>query len=359
MSEERKGDIVRPTLADVAHEADVSAITVSRTIRQPHIVAEKSRRRVEAAIEKLGYIPDAAASALASRTSSMIGLLVPSLTNNVFTDVLRGVYEVVEGSRYFVQIANSRYSALKEETLVRAFLRQRPAGLIVAGFDQTDRGRDMLNGAACPVVQVLEHGPEPVDMAVGFHHAEAAALATRHLLDSGYRRPGFLAARMDPRTQRRMRGFERTCRDAGALDARRIVTTHQASTVGLGRQLLELLLCQAPETDAIFCANDDLAVGALMEAKRRRIRVPEDLGICGFNDLEMTRHMYPAITSVATPRFETGRQAATMLLEEIAEPGSVGRRNRDLGVELMVRESTMRPPGPQPAAETHAEGKAP
>lgn len=329
-----------PTIVDVAKEAGVSAITVSRTIRNPSLVAEKSRRKVEAAIEKLGYAPDLAASALASRTSSIIGLLVPSLTNNVFADVLRGVYDGVEESRFFIQIGNSRYSALKEEALIRIFLRQKPAGMIVAGFDQTARGRQMLAEAACPVVQIVEHGPAPVDMAVGFHHREGARLATRHLLDSGYRRPAFLGARMDPRSRSRMQGFRDVCREAGVLDEARIVTTPMPSSVGMGGELLELLLSRAPDSDAVFCNNDDLAVGALMEAQRRRIPVPEDLGICGFNDLEMSRHMFPAITSVATPRLEVGRQAIAMILAEIEAPGSVTERNRDLGVHLMVRELT-------------------
>lgn len=305
-------------------------------------MSERSRLKVQAAIEQLGYTPDLAASALASKSTPVLGLLVPSLTNNVFADVLQGVYDAVEGTRYFVQIGNSRYSALKEEALIRVFLRQKPAGLIVSGFNQTELAFQLLEAASCPVVQIMDFGPVPVDMAVGFRHAAAARLATRHLLECGYRRPAMLAARMDPRSQARLQGFREVCAEAGVLDEARIVTTPQPSSVGMGRQLLELLLARAPDCDAVFCNNDDLAVGALMEAARRNLRVPEELGICGFNDLEMARNMYPALTSVATPRNRIGSEAVEMLLQEIKAPGSVSERNRDLGFQLVVRQSTRR-----------------
>ncbi|MDD7911465.1 LacI family DNA-binding transcriptional regulator [Pseudovibrio exalbescens] len=330
------------TLVDVAKEAGVSAITVSRTIRSPEIVSEASRKKVEAAIAKLGYAPDPAASALASKTTSTIGLLVPSLTNNVFADVVRGVYDGIEGTRYFVQIGNFRYSALKEEDLLRVFLRQKPAGLIVSGFDQTAQACDLLRTAPCPVVQIMDFGPEPADMAIGFEHRDAARAATQHLLDSGYKKPGFLGARMDPRSQARLEGFKDVCRAAEIMDEARIVTTRQPSNVGMGRQLFELLLSRAPDTDAVFCNNDDLAIGVLMEAQRRNITVPTDFGVCGFNDIEIARNMVPEMTSVSTPRYDIGRRAIQMILDEIKSPGSVEDRNCNLGFELIERSSTLR-----------------
>ncbi|WP_138468770.1 LacI family DNA-binding transcriptional regulator [Poseidonocella sp. HB161398] len=332
----------RPTLADVAQEAGVSAITVSRTIRSPEIVSERARRKVEAAIERLGYTPDPAASALASRTTSTIGLLVPSLTNNVFADVLRGVYEGVESTRFFVQIGNYRYSALHEEGLIRNFLSQKPAGLIVSSTDQTPEGRRLLETAPCPVVQIMDLRDGAVDMSVGFDQVAAVRKAAQHLLDCGYRRPGFLSARMDPRAQRRLNGFRDFAAANGVLGEDRIITTPQPSSVGMGGHLLEQLFSQAPDTDAVLCNNDDLAVGALMEAKRRHVAVPEQLGICSYNDIEMSRHMVPALTAVATPRREIGQRAIEMLLAEIAERGSVRDRHLDLGSELMIRESTRR-----------------
>ncbi|WP_372801001.1 LacI family DNA-binding transcriptional regulator [Paracoccus seriniphilus] len=340
MVRKTKGRSKRPTLVDVAQEAGVSAITVSRTIRSPEIVSETARRKVEEAISRLGYTPDPAASALASHSTSTIGLLVPSLTNNVFSDVLRGVYEGVEGTRFFIQIGNYRYSALEEEGLIRNFLSQRPAGLIVSSMDQTPAGRALLESAPCPIVQIMEISPGAVDMSVGFDQLAAVRSGARHLLDCGYRRPGFISARMDPRAQRRLAAFREFTASAGVLDDRRIITTPQPSSVGMGRYLMEQLLSRAPDIDAVMCNNDDLAVGALMEAKRRNIPVPDQMGICSYNDIEMVRQMVPALTAVATPRHEIGARAIAMLLAEIAQPGSVDQRHLDLGYELMIREST-------------------
>ena len=329
----------RPTLADVARAAGVSAITVSRTIRSPGIVSEKARSKVEEAIARLGYTPDPAASALASRSTSTIGLLVPSLTNNVFSDVLRGVYDGAQGTRFFVQIGNYRYSALEEEGLIRTFLSQRPAGLIVSSMDQTPEGRRLLETAPCPIVQIMETG-DAIDMSVGFDQLAAVRAGAQHLRDQGYRRPGFLSARMDPRAQRRLGAFRDFAAGMGQLDEARILTTAQPSSVGIGGLLLEQLLARAPDTDAVMCNNDDLAVGALMEAARRHIKVPEQLGICSYNDIEMARHMVPALSAVATPRREIGARAIAMLLAEIAEPGSVTQRHVDLGFEMVARAST-------------------
>lgn len=131
----------RVTLAEVAREADVSAITVSRALRGPEQVSEATMARIEAAVRKLGYVPDMAARALASRHTNVIGVLIPSVTNNVFSDVLRGIYDAIDGTRYHLQLGNTRYSVLEEENLLRIFLSQRPAGLIVSGIDQSPATR--------------------------------------------------------------------------------------------------------------------------------------------------------------------------------------------------------------------------
>ena len=328
------------TLADVAVEAGVSAITVSRAIRRPELVSEGARARVAAAVEKLGYVPDPAASALASQRTNVLGLIVPSLTNAVFADVLRGVYDAVEDTGLTVQIGNSRYSPSKEVGLIRTFLRQRPAGLIVAGVDQTGAALEMLRCAPCPVAQIMDVTDSPVNLLVGFAQREGGVMATRHLIACGYRRPAFLGARMDPRSQARLAGFTEAARAADLHDPWRVVTTPRPSSVGVGGLLLADLLAQAPETDAVFCNNDDIAAGALFEAQRRGLRVPEQFGICGFNDLEMSRHLNPALTTVVTPRYEVGRQAVALVRQTMADSGRAVQVIRRLDVSVAARGTT-------------------
>lgn len=331
----------RVRLSDVATVAGVSTATVSRVLRRPDMVSADVRQRILQIIEELGYVANPAARALASARTNVIGILIPSLTNNVFADVLRGIYAVAQDSTYDVQFANTRYSNLEEENLLRVFLNQKPSGLIVTGTDQSVASRALLKQANCPVVQIMETGESPVDMMVGFSHVKGAYAATSHLVGSGYRRIAFLGARMDPRTQRRLLGYTEALEEAGLFDERLIVTTPRSSTVTLGCELLGLLLDRNLGADAVFCNNDDLALGVLFECQRRRIPVPSEMGICGFNDLDMMAVANPSITSVRTFRQEMGEKAIRMLIDRI-EGRQVENPLLDLGFELIVRQSSQK-----------------
>src|ERR1700751_3432765 len=161
-------------LTEVAKFSGVSPITASRFFRTPEALSINKRVRVESAAKELGYEPNLAARALASQRTEVIGVLIPSLTNNVFSDVLRGIYDTLDGSRYSIQLANTRYSIFQEEKLLRLFLAQKPAGLIVTGINQTAESRTILQSMNCPVTQIMEIGDSPVDMMVGFSHYDAA-----------------------------------------------------------------------------------------------------------------------------------------------------------------------------------------
>src|SRR5436190_3793105 len=328
-------------LTEVAKLAGVSPITASRFFRTPEALSLGKRVRVESAAKELGYMPHLGARALGSQRTEVSGVLIPSLTNNVFSDVLRGIYDALDGSRYSIQLANTRYSILQEEKLLRLFLAQKPAGLIVTGIDQTPESRSILESVDCPIVQIMEIGENPVDMMIGFSHSDACQAAIAHLLAQGCRRIAFLGARMDPRVQRRFLGYQAAMKEAGLLDQRLVVTTPLPTSVTLGGNLFADLLVKAPDTDAVFCANDDLALGVLFECRRRQIRVPDKRLIMGFNDYWFVRSAVPALTSVRTNRYEMGRDAATMVIEAIE-----GRRREqrivDLGFTVVTRQSSLR-----------------
>src|SRR5436190_1701054 len=175
-------------LTEVAKLAGVSPITASRFFRTPEALSLGKRVRVESAAKELGYMPHLGARALGSQRTEVSGVLIPSLTNNVFSDVLRGIYDALDGSRYSIQLANTRYSILQEEKLLRLFLAQKPAGLIVTGIDQTPESRSILESVDCPIVQIMEIGENPVDMMIGFSHSDACQAAIAHLLAQGCRR---------------------------------------------------------------------------------------------------------------------------------------------------------------------------
>jgi LacI family transcriptional regulator, gluconate utilization system Gnt-I transcriptional repressor len=326
-------------LTEVAKLAGVSPITASRFFRNPQALSLSKRERVASAAKELGYVPNLAARALASQRTEVIGVLIPSLTNNVFSDVLRGIYDASEGSRYSIQLANTRYSILQEEKLLRLFQAQKPAGLIVTGIDQTGESRSVMEAMNCPIAQIMEIGPDPVDMMVGFSHYDAAFAAVSHLLAQGFRRIGFLGAQMDPRVQRRFGGYRDAMKTASLFDPRLIVTTPVPTSVTLGGTLLADLLSKSSDSDAVFCGNDDLALGVLFECQRRHISVPDDMAIVGFNDLEFMASAVPSLTSVRTNRYEMGRRAVTMVTAAI-DGNHPPEPVVDLGFELMIRQSS-------------------
>lgn len=326
-------------LTEVAKLAGVSPITASRFFRNPEALSPAKRERVENAARELGYVPNLAARALASQRTEVVGVLIPSLTNNVFNDVLRGIYDASEGSRYTIQFVNTRYSIFQEEKLLRLFQAQKPAGLIVTGINQTDASLNLMKGMDCPIVQIMELGPDPVDMMVGFSHYDAAFAAVSHLIEQGHNRIGFIGARMDPRVQRRLEGYRAAMKAANLFDENLVLTTSTPTAVTLGGTLLADLLSRAPDIDSVFCINDDLALGVLFECQRRGIPVPGRIAIVGFNDMEFMASAVPSLSSVRTNRYEMGREAVTMLIEAIE-----GRRPEkavvDLGFELIIRQST-------------------
>jgi LacI family gluconate utilization system Gnt-I transcriptional repressor len=191
----------------------------------------------------------------------------------------------------------------------------------------------------CPIVQIMEIGPDPVDMMVGFSHNKAAFAAVSHLIEQNYRRIGFLGARMDPRVQRRLEGYRDAMKAASLFDPALILTTPVPTSVTMGGTLFADLLARMPDIDAVFCVNDDIALGVLFECQRRQIQVPEDMAIVGFNDLEFMASAVPSLTSVRTNRYEMGRNAITMVMEAI-EGDRPATPVVDLGFELMIRGSS-------------------
>jgi LacI family gluconate utilization system Gnt-I transcriptional repressor len=313
-------------------------MTASRAISQPAMVSAELRSRVDEAVRELGYVPNRAARALASAHSKVIAVLVPSLSNAVFTDVLAGIQDALGQYGYQVLISDTRYSDAEEEKLLGINLQSHPDGVLLTGLRQSDKVRAMLAASQVPVVSMMDLSDDPADMAVGFSQQEAARTMVRHLLGKGYRRIGFLGAQLDERTMKRAEGYRSAINEAGLYDPRRELLVPDPSTVGLGAEMLGRVLAVAPDCDALFCCNDDLAYGAIYQCQRRGIAVPGKLAIAGFNDLPVSAWMNPSLTTIATPRYRIGYEAATLLRQAI-EGMQPAMRQIDLGFTLMARES--------------------
>jgi LacI family transcriptional regulator, gluconate utilization system Gnt-I transcriptional repressor len=329
----------RVTLSDVAHAAGVSPITVSRALRGERAVDPVLVARVQAAVAKLGYVPDPAARALASRHGSHVAVLIPMLSNALFVDLLEAVQRTLRPAGYQTLIGVTHYDDGEEEQLLREQLLHRPAGLLVTGLERHASTRQLIAHSGVPCVHLMESTPSPGVHCVGFSQHAAGADMTGHLLASGRRRIAFAAAQLDPRTLQRLSGWRDTLQSAGLYDPTLEWLNPAPSSLALGGRMFEQIMGQTPPVDAIFFCNDDLAQGALLAALRLGLAVPERVAIAGFNDLTGSEQMLPPLTTVRTPRAEIGQAAAAMLLalmrgEPVAQPCV------DLGYALVPRGST-------------------
>ena len=329
----------RITLADVAHAAGVSPITVSRALRGERAVDPVLVERVQTAARQLGYVPDPAARALASQRSSHVAVLIPMLSNALFVDLLEAVQRSLRPAGYQTLMGVTHYDADEEELLLREQLLQRPAGLMVTGLERSDAARALIAQSGVPCVHLMELSDAPGVYSVGFSQADAGAELTRHLLSRGRQRIAFAAAQLDARTLQRLQGWCRELNAAGLYDAALEWLNPAPSSMALGAQMFEQIMRDQPDVDAIFFCNDDLAQGALLAALRLNIAVPQRVAVAGFNDLTGSDQMLPALTTVRTPRAEIGHAAARMLLQ-LMNGETVTSPCVDLGYALVVRGSS-------------------
>jgi LacI family transcriptional regulator, gluconate utilization system Gnt-I transcriptional repressor len=328
------------TLDDVARRAGVSAITVSRALRAPHLVAATTRDRIAAAVHEVGYIPNRIAGSLASTASSTVAAILPTLDNSIFTDVLKGMVAALERSGLQLVLGNSHWELAVEAALVETFLAHRVGAIMLTGARHAPRTRKLLEDSGVAVVETWSLPSNPIGACVGFSNSAAAYAMTRHLVERGYRDIAFVSApvRNNDRAAARRQGYAQALADHGLSNDPR---TTLESPFGLadGATALKQIRTLRPSTDAVFFANDVLAAGAVLGALRAGIRVPDEIAIAGFDDLELAAHVQPPLTTVRVDRHRIGAAAADLVLAALR--GEDIRGNRvDVGFEIVVRAST-------------------
>lgn len=329
----------RSRLQDVADRARVSTMTVARVLREPHKVAPDTRKRVAAALDATGYTPDLVARALVSRRTGVVGAIVPTLSNSLIADVIQGMSDALALENRQLMVGASGFSAAREETLVRSFLSRRVDALYLTGTSHTPATAALLRAAGIPIVEGGNIPTDPIDMAVGVSNVDASAAVVAHLI--GRYGPDVAFAGASPVDNDRMRdrraGYERALREARAPVVPEWRVETPMSMEGGRRAARELLALPKPPR-ALFCANDVIAAGALLDCVRAGLRVPGDFAIAGYDDLDIARELVPSLTSVRVPRYEIGKRAAELI--HLALTGERPRRAIDeLDFELVVRES--------------------
>ncbi|HBM2876454.1 TPA: LacI family DNA-binding transcriptional regulator [Klebsiella oxytoca] len=322
-----------PTLDDVARSAGLSSMTVSRALNTPQLVRPKTVEKVMQAVQATGYIPNALAGSLASRRSKLVAVVVPQINNNMFVDTIQALSDTLAARGYHMLLCVAGYSRQTEAELVATLLSRRPDGVVLTGIQHAPALKRTILNAATPVVEIWDLTPTPLDMLVGFSHEKVGETIGEYLLEKGYRRPGLLWAG-DARATLRKQGLLARLAKSGVAPQ---VEVPLPASLALGRRGLAELLAGG-EFDVIVCSSDTLAQGAIMEAESRGLRVPQDLAVIGFGDLDFAASNRPAITTVSVDRHAIGEQAATLLADRI-EGGEEGDAIIDIGFHLVARES--------------------
>jgi LacI family gluconate utilization system Gnt-I transcriptional repressor len=306
----------RATLQDIADLVGITKMTVSRYLRDPSSVAQVTQAKIAAAVEELGYIQNRVPAMLSKSSSKAIGIILPSLSNQVFANLVQGIEMVTKAHGYDTLIAHTGYNEEEEEYKIAALLSYQVDGLILTETNHTARTRQMLTQVGIPVVETMELPANPIDMAVGLDHEKTAFEVVNKMIAAGKRHIVYLGARLDTRTQLRMQGYSRAMSHAG-LESKHI-STKQHSSFTMGGELLAQALIDNPDIDGIFCTNDDIAIGAMMYCAHHNIAIPQQISVIGYNALDIGQAIIPKLTSVETPRFEIGKKSAELLLEALS-----------------------------------------
>ena len=332
-----------PSLQEVAALARVSTGTVSRALSRPELLADDTRRRVLAAVERLGYVRHGAARALASRRTQTIGAVIPRLGASMFATTIRSLQRVLEAEGYTLLLAHPTDPDASTTAALTTLLERGVDAVVLLGGEHDSSVYERLRARNVPYVLIWAlTGSTSRHASIGFDNRRAGRLVGEHLVALGHRRFAMVTAPIatNERARDRFLGLVECLAGAGAKlpDAARIETQYGYRE---GSDAVDALLARRAEFTALVCGNDYLAVGALSALARRGLRVPQDVSLVGFNDSEFAPYTIPPLTTVRFPIEAIGERAATYLVARLHGDERIERV--ELPVELVVRQSTAAP----------------
>jgi LacI family gluconate utilization system Gnt-I transcriptional repressor len=302
------------TLRDVSDASGVSEMTVSRVLRNRGDVSDSTRAKVLEAARSLGYVPNKIAGALASQRVNLVAVIIPSLSNMVFPEVMTGVSDALEDTGLQPVVGVTNYSPEREEAVLYEMLSWRPSGVIIAGLEHTPAARAMLENAGIPIVEIMDVDGEPVDSAVGISHWRAGRQMAEAIIAAGHRRIGFLGTMMPDvhRARKRLEGFEAGLAAAGLALADREFYSG-GSALLKGREMTAAILSRTPDLDFLYYSNDMIGAGGLLYCLHEGIAVPERVGLAGFNGVDLLDGLPRRLATMDACRLEIGRTAAEIV----------------------------------------------
>lgn len=331
--------MTRPTIQDVARLADVSIATVSRSLHMPDVVAPKTRDRVLAAVRETGYNLNTAAQSLRQSRANTVLVVVPDIGNTFFAEILGGIEREASAAGLTMLIGDTGRIKTREDAYVRYLLNGRADGALLladpqaAWFDIPNVNAQGIK----PIVTISEVGPQHETIAVSIDNAAAAHAAVAHLIGQGHRQIAHVTGPVSNiLTRQRLMGYRRALADAGLTWQAGFEFAGDFGLAG-GRAAFARYRELAVKPTAVFCANDESAMGFISSAHLSGVRVPGDVSVVGFDDIQFAQAYIPALTTVRQPRAEMGAVAMRLLLSVMADevPASIC-----LPFELILRDST-------------------
>jgi LacI family transcriptional regulator len=335
----------RITMADVARQAGVSLMTISRAVNNKDDVSAETRQHVQATIERLGYRPSDIARGLVTKRTGALGLVVPDVSNPFFSEVVRGAEHVAYAENYSVLLCNTEEDTRRELAVLQSLEEKRVDGIVLCSSRLEENELEEMvsrHPAAVLINRRLEFADGQGEVGVvTLDDVAGGQMATQHLLDSGHRAVGFLAGPPASHSgHRRTEGYRTAMAAAGLSQFSRWIK-NCAPTVEGGREAARDLLSAHPELTALFCFNDLVAIGVLQTCVGLGLAVPNDIAVVGFDDIPLTALVTPSLTTCRVSRYELGAQAMKLLLERIGGC-TEGCGEIVLQAELIVRNSTSR-----------------
>lgn len=315
----------RITLEDIAQKVGVTKMTVSRYLKSPNKVARETGLKIKAAIDEVGYVPNRAPVMLSQSSTKTIGLAVSSFSNLLFSELIDGVEERARKYGYEVLITHTSYQEEKEERKVVQLLSYQVDALILTDPHHTAMTARRLKMSNIPIVELMSLLDKPIDMNIGYDHEKVAYAAIKGLIQSGRKNIAYLRARMDARTLDRQFGYETACQEYGLEP--HIFGSEEHSNFTRGADMIRRALQAHPDIDAIFCTNDDVAIGAMIACTERGIKVPEQISILGYNGLNIASSTVPRLTSVSTARNEMGKMAVDQIIQRLQNDTNMESRS--------------------------------
>lgn len=309
------------TLRDVSEASGVSEMTVSRVLRNRGDVSVATREKVLEAAKSLGYVPNKIAGALASQRVNLVAVIIPSLRNMVFPEVMSGISAVLEDTELQPVVGVTDYLPEKEERVLYEMLSWRPSSVIIAGLEHSDASRAMLAASGIPVVEIMDTDGTPIDAMVGISHRRAGREMAQAILKAGYTNIGFMGTKMplDHRARKRFEGFTETLAKAGVEIIDREFYSG-GSSLAKGRELTEAMLARTPELDFLYYSNDMIGAGGMLYLLEKGVDIPGEIGLAGFNGVELLDGLPRRLATMDAGRAEIGRAAAKIVATLVETP---------------------------------------